>query len=221
MCFKETLSIFFNETSYIETKPLNTSNSFTLSFQTCAGGTLLRQNGSNNDYLELSLAPGTYNYTSGIYIPSTLTLTWRIANIENSVRIGQDLDNNLRYNVIYAPGSKHQNTTSTLSVSMNNVHARATMTHVNVPNTVLDMVTRGNLILGHGFIGCISFGGMLKSMYAIRNVSISEICPLVENQACKRSGKPFVLLGPNKSWSIAVVTDRPLIIKTTLKSSIK
>ena len=190
MCFKEALSIFFNKTSYIETKPLNTSNSFTLSFQTCAGGRLLRQNGSNNDYFELSLAPGTFNYTSEIYKPSTLTLTWKIANIKNSVNIGQDLDNNSPHNVIYTPGSKYLNTT--LSVSMHNVHARATLMHVNVPNTVLSMSTRGNLILGHGFIGCISFGGMLKSMYAIRNVSISEICPLVEHQACRRSGKSYV-----------------------------
>ena len=195
----ETISIFFNKTSYIETTPLNTSNYFTLSFQTCAGGRLLRQNGSNNDYFELSLAPGTLNYNSRIYVPSTLTLRWRIANLENSVSIGQNLDNSLQYNVMYTPGSKRLNTT--LSLSLHNVHGRASLLHVNIPNTVLSMISRGNLKVGYGFIGCISFGRMMKDVHVIRNVSISETCPFVENQVCKRLGKILVLY-------IAMITDK-------------
>ena len=200
LCVKESVAIFFNKTSHIELKPFNISKGFTLTFKTCDGGTLLQQDGAGTDYVELYVVPGFMNYTSLHFMPSTLVLKWRTASKIDSVHVGNELDQSKPYYVSFLPGMKNvRNTTLSVSIGISKPST------VRVADSILDIVSHGNMTLGSGFIGCIDFGAAFNiQMDSLKNVSISEKCPLNVNnviKSCKKKGKfslfKFVLF--NKS----------------------
>ena len=179
---RESVTLFFNKTSFIETKPLNITKSFHLTFRTCHGGNLLYQNGTNDDFFELSVSKGTMNYTTRKFTASTLNLRWKISGDRNvsSIQVGTQLDQNKPYSVVFKPAVGRR---ANLSVRLGNVVHTA-----QVPTTMYN-VSPGDLTLGKGFLGCISFGDMFDVVNASRDEGTSENCTLNEGNRCKREGK--------------------------------
>lgn len=183
LCIRESVAIFFNKTSRIELKPFNFSRGFALTFKTCNGGTLLQQNRANRDYFHLYVVPGFMNHTSLRFTPSSLALKWKTQSKEDMVHVGEEMDQNKPYEVLFLPGVRNFRN-STLSVGIG-----ASKSTVQVSNTILDFVSSGNLTLGSGFVGCIDFGSSFNVMDSLNNVSVSENCPLDSKPSCKRKSK--------------------------------
>ncbi len=184
----ESVSIYFNGTLYIETKPLDITNQFTLSFRTCTGGTLLRQNG-NGGYFELAVVPGTMDFSTDKFTESSLALRWRATGSRNItvLNVGSMLDQNRPYRVVFTPRtSGSQN--ATLLISLGNI-----MHLVNVSDTIYNIGPGENLTLGHWFTGCITFGDVFDVVNLTKRVGTSQDCPLDRGERCNRSGRLCVL----------------------------
>ena len=182
----ESVSIFFNGTSYIETKPLDITKQFTLSFRTCTGGTLLCQNG-NSGYFELAVVPGKMDFNTDKFTESSLALRWRTAESHNItvLNVGSMLDQNRPYRVVFTPGTASPK--ATLSVSLGSV-----VHLVNVSDTI-NSIGGENLTLGQGFTGCITFGDVFDVVNVTKRVGTSQDCPLDGGERCNRSGRFCVL----------------------------
>ena len=183
----ESVSIFFNGSSYIETKPLDITKQFTLSFRTCIGGTLLRQNG-NGGYFELAVVPGKMDFSTDKFTESSLALRWRATGSRNikALNVGSKLDKNRPYSVVLTPRTASQN--AMLSISLGRV-----VHLVNVSDTIYNIGTGENLTLGQEFTGCITFGDVFDVVNVTKRVRTSEDCPLDGRERCNRSGRFFVL----------------------------
>ena len=192
---RESVSIFFNKTSYIETGPLDIAKQFSLTFSTCKGGTLLRQSGSSS-YFELEVVPAVMNFSTHQFTESSLALRWKTASSKESVlNVGSNLDQNKPYDVVFMPKTSTHD--ATLSVRLG-----SSVDTVNVSNTIYTVGSE-NLTLGLGFIGCITFGDVFDTANATKRVETSADCPLNSAERCSRSGRyydiQFISLGSNMS----------------------
>jgi hypothetical protein len=200
---RESVSIFFNKTSYIETKPLDITKRFTLSFRTCEGGSLLRQIG-NNGYFELVVLPGAVDYGTNQFTESSLALRWRTAGSLNLtvLNVGNKSDQNIPYHVVFTPSTVSLN--AMLSISLG-----SEVYVVEVPHTIYNVVGK-NLTLGQGFIGCITFGDEFDVVNATKQVGTSKDCPLDGGERCNRKGtvglKSFVTPACSRSLMHSLCT---------------
>ncbi|XP_028394701.1 protein crumbs homolog 1-like [Dendronephthya gigantea] len=176
---RQTVSIFFNHSSYIETKPLDLAKKFSLTFRTCDGGRILNQTGQNNDYFELLVVPANVNYSiyPASFTESSLNLRWKTKGGNQTVlKIGNKLDQNIPYSVTFSPRTKDGN--ATLSLSLGSV-----IDSVQVPDAIYNVGNK-SLTLGHGFYGCINFGDMFDA-------GTSNNCTLDSWKRCPRGDCPL------------------------------
>lgn len=184
---RESVSIFFNRTSYINVKPLDLKEQFTLSFRTCEGGTLLHQNGSQG-YFNLKVLPGKVDNATHNFTESTLALSWSAQGSLNStvLTVGNQLDQNRPYEVVFMPRTENQS--ANLSI-----HLAGVVQSINIPNSIYH-VNGDNLTLGQGFFGCITFGGSFDLKNAIKIMGTSDDCPLDGGEECSPKCKFYVIL---------------------------
>ena len=180
---RDSVSIFFNKTSYIETnKNLDITKQFSLSFRTCDGGTLLQQIGNNGNFFELVVVPGMMNFSTDKFTESSLELRWKVGGAQETVlNVGKDLDQNAPYSVVFMPRTSTQD--AVLSVSLGNA-----MDSVNVSSTIYSVGAQ-NLTLGLGFTGCITFGDVFDTVNVKKRVGTSNVCPLGGGERCSRNGE--------------------------------
>ena len=183
---RRTISIlFFNHTSFIETKPLDLTKKFTLLFRTCEGGRILNQTGKNNDYFELLVVPGKVNDSiyPASFTESSLNLRWQTEGGNLSVlKIGNKLDQNKPYSVEFSPRTGIQN--ATLSISLGS----SVLDSVQVPDAIYN-VGNASLTLGQGFFGCIDFGAMFDLLANVSSEGTSKNCSLESGKSCPRKRK--------------------------------
>ena len=183
---------FFNATSQMQVTsgviPLRSG--FDFSFRTCHGGVLLDQKGTSNGFIQLEVVPATVNYslTPVLFIASHLKMTWKVNNIQDSVTLGKDLDQNIIHKVQFTAGSGQIN--STLSLT------GLTSSSVDIPNSILDFTNSGPLFAGYpvsgggiGFVGCIISGRNIQLSRGPSSLNIMENCTLDNQLGCPARGQ--------------------------------
>ena len=162
---------------------------FELSFRTCSGGVLLDQKGTNNGFVRLEVVPTTVNYsvTPVLFIASHLKMTWSINSLEESVMLGEDLDQNFIYKVQFTAGSGGTNST----LSLTGLRSFS----VDIANNILDFTNTGQLFVGSpvsggvGFVGCIMSGRNIPLVKKDASINIIENCTLDYRLGCPIKGQ--------------------------------
>ena len=183
---------FFNATSQMEVTSgvIPLQSGFDFSFRTCHGGVLLDQKGTSDGFIQLEVVPTTVNYslTPVLFIASHLKMTWKVNNIQDSVTLGKDLDQNIIHKVQFTAGSGEMNSTLNLT--------GLTSSSVDIPNSILGFTNSGPLFAGYpvsvggiGFVGCIISGRNIQLSRGPSSLNIKENCTLDTQLGCPARGQ--------------------------------
>ena len=187
-------NVFFNGSSQIQVTggviPLCTG--FDFSFRTCHGGILLSQSGTGNGLFLLRVVLTSVNYSISPphLISSHLEMTWKIGNIQESVSLGKDLDQNVVYKVQFTPGNGVRNSTLQLD-------GLETFS-VDISDGILNFKNSGPLYAGFdpisgeaGFVGCMESGANIDLTPSDTSVDVSKNCSLDKQIGCPVIGEFF------------------------------